>query len=103
MVKRVARFLSASVMLALFACPIKVCAEPLDGPIAPLPQIPSAYQFMVGDLRITSLSDGTVPQDLHTLLINTDAGEVDGCFGKDICTIQWRRRSMSLLLRLDRV
>jgi glyoxylase-like metal-dependent hydrolase (beta-lactamase superfamily II) len=34
-------------------------------------QGPDYYSFVVGDVKITALSDGTVPQDLHVLLRNT--------------------------------
>jgi len=37
----------------------------------------STYAFRVGDLRITALSDGTVPQDLHTLLRDTTDQKTD--------------------------
>src|SRR5579864_4109618 len=42
----------------------------------------SAYSFLVGDLRITALSDGTVPQDLHTLLRDTTDERTDGLLAK---------------------
>ncbi len=35
------------------------------------------YAFRVGDIEITSLSDGTVPQDLHILLHNTTDQKTD--------------------------
>ena len=35
------------------------------------------YAFMIGRVRITSLSDGTVPQDLHTLLHGAPVAEID--------------------------
>lgn len=41
-------------------------------------QIPDAYSFPLGDIEITALSDGTVPQDLHKLLKGTSQAEVDG-------------------------
>ena len=37
----------------------------------------NSYSFQLGDLRITALSDGTVPQDLHKLLMDTTQSEVD--------------------------
>ncbi len=36
------------------------------------------YAVPLGDLEIVSLSDGTVPQDLHKLLTETSEAEVDG-------------------------
>ncbi len=40
-------------------------------------QAPSLYQFELGNFGITVLSDGTVPQDLYTLLTNTNPGKID--------------------------
>ncbi len=40
-------------------------------------QLPGIYQFELGDFTITVLSDGTVPQDLYTLLTNTNPGKID--------------------------
>jgi hypothetical protein len=41
------------------------------------PQVPGVYQFELGDFRITALSDGTVPLDLHSVLTNTNPTEID--------------------------
>ncbi len=35
-------------------------------------QVPGVYPFKLGDFTITALSDGTLLQDLHTLLSNTN-------------------------------
>jgi len=35
------------------------------------------YRFRVGDIRVTALSDGTVPQDLHQLLQRTTPERID--------------------------
>jgi glyoxylase-like metal-dependent hydrolase (beta-lactamase superfamily II) len=40
-------------------------------------QLPGIYQFELGNFAITVLSDGTVPQDLYTLLTNTNQGKID--------------------------
>lgn len=40
-------------------------------------QGPDHYSFTVGDVKITALSDGTVPQDLHVLLRNTTNEKID--------------------------
>ena len=40
-------------------------------------QGPDHYTFRVGDIEITSLWDGTVPQDLQTLLTNTTNQKTD--------------------------
>ena len=39
-------------------------------------------RFRLGDLRITALSDGTVPQDLHKLLLGITPQEVDNLLGR---------------------
>ncbi len=41
-------------------------------------QTPDTYAFPLGDLNITALSDGTVPQDLHKLLTGASQLEIDG-------------------------
>ena len=40
-------------------------------------QGPDHYSFTVGDVKVTALSDGTVPQDLHVLLRNTTNEKTD--------------------------
>lgn len=40
-------------------------------------QVANNYTLPVGDFRITSLSDGTVPQDLYSLLIGSDKSHTD--------------------------
>jgi len=35
------------------------------------------YKYKLGDYKITSLSDGSVPQDLHALLKGTDPANID--------------------------
>jgi glyoxylase-like metal-dependent hydrolase (beta-lactamase superfamily II) len=48
-------------------------AGTLHGPL----QGADHYTFRVGDIDVTALSDGTVPQDLHALLRNTTAQKTD--------------------------
>lgn len=59
----------------LVAAPVAAQA-PLPSP-TPITQASGSYRFAVGDLRITALSDGTVPQDLHKLMTNTSTTELD--------------------------
>lgn len=47
-------------------------------------QVPGAYRFDVGAVRISALSDGTVPLDLHALLVGIDAGEMDAILREDV-------------------
>jgi len=46
-------------------------------------QVPGVYPFKLGDFTITVLSDGTLPQDLHTLLSNTNPIETDRLLQKN--------------------
>jgi glyoxylase-like metal-dependent hydrolase (beta-lactamase superfamily II) len=39
-------------------------------------QVPGVYLFRLGEFTITALSDGTVPQDLHKVLTNTNPAEI---------------------------
>lgn len=45
-------------------------------------QLPGVYRLRLGDFEVTSLSDGTVPMDLHKLLTGTTPDEVDGLLGR---------------------
>ncbi|KQT53315.1 hypothetical protein ASG43_19080 [Aureimonas sp. Leaf454] len=58
-----------------------VAAPSIAADTAPTPaayaQQTDVYAMPVGDLEIVSLSDGTVPQNLHKLLTGTTAAEVD--------------------------
>ncbi|KAM3109684.1 MBL fold metallo-hydrolase [Phormidesmis sp. 146-33] len=49
-------------------------------------QVPGVYPFKLGDFTITVLSDGTLPQDLHTLLSNTNPTETDRLLQKNFLT-----------------
>ncbi|XGV97623.1 MAG: MBL fold metallo-hydrolase [Leptolyngbya sp. BL-A-14] len=40
-------------------------------------QVPGVYSFRLGEFTITALSDGTVPQDLHKVLTNTNSAEIE--------------------------
>lgn len=67
----------------LVAASILVSAEPAwaQSPAISLPGIVSQeaahYRFEVGDVLVTALSDGTVPQDLHKLLLGVSAEKTD--------------------------
>lgn len=45
-------------------------------------QRPGVYSFMVGDVRVTALSDGTVPLDLHLLLRGTTPARTDALLAR---------------------
>ena len=57
-------------------------AQQADRPSAPVGQAGDIQRFRLGDLRITALSDGTVPQDLHKLLLGITPQEVDKLLGR---------------------
>jgi len=61
-------FLHAKLIAAPATPPaVGAIAKP-DARVGTLPQLPGVYRFMVGDVRITTLSDGTAAQDYHKLL-----------------------------------
>ncbi len=49
-------------------------------------QTTATYQFTVGDVRITALSDGTVPANLHQLLLRTTLAHTDALLTEDYLT-----------------
>jgi len=49
-------------------------------------QGPDAYSFTVGEVKITALSDGSVPQDLHDLLRNTTHERTDALLAESFLT-----------------
>lgn len=40
-------------------------------------QAPAAYSFTIGDAKVTALSDGTMPMDLHRMLEGITPAEID--------------------------
>lgn len=67
------------ILLSLGLCCFAFAARAqatIDSPQGAL-QGASHYTFRVGDVEITSLSDGTVPQDLHVLLHSTTNAKTD--------------------------
>jgi glyoxylase-like metal-dependent hydrolase (beta-lactamase superfamily II) len=68
----------------LSAAPVASLAQE---PAPPEPGIliqaaPAIYAFQMGDARVTALSDGTVPIDLHTLLRGIPIGIIDQLLGR---------------------
>lgn len=67
---------TAAVLLAMLGQPAQAqTAAPITA--AGYVRVADAYSFPVGDLQITALSDGTVPQDLYTLMLGTAQAHVD--------------------------
>jgi len=53
-------------------------AAPVPGTqAATLPQHPGIYRFMIGDAKVTALSDGTAAQDYHALLKGITPAKTD--------------------------
>ncbi|WP_312952633.1 MBL fold metallo-hydrolase [Superficieibacter sp.] len=52
------------------------------GPQHVLAQPAGGYSIQVGDARVTSFTDGTVPQDLYPLLQHTTRQHIDGLLAK---------------------
>jgi len=65
------------VILAATLLAGSVAAQTTAQPSVLISQHAATYRFAVGDLRVTALSDGTVPQDLHALMTNTTPAELD--------------------------
>ncbi|XYD11817.1 MBL fold metallo-hydrolase (plasmid) [Methylobacterium sp. NMS12] len=72
-------------VLAIAVAVVPTSAFPGERPTtAPgiLRQDVGVYRFHVGDVRVTALSDGTVPQDLHKLLLGTTAAKTDAALAR---------------------
>src|SRR3546814_6728744 len=72
---RTAAAFTAVLLLSLSSTP--ATAQQIDRASAAAAQAGDIQRFRLGDLRITALSDGTVPQDLHELLLGITPREVD--------------------------
>lgn len=63
-------------VLALFSANPSI-AQPADRHESTALQGADFFRFRLGDITVTALSDGTVPQDLHALLRNTTPQQTD--------------------------
>ena len=59
------------------------------------------YSFTVGTAQITALSDGSVPQDLHSLLHGTTNANIDALLSKAYLTNPIELSLNAFLLRID--
>ena len=73
---------AAVLLAATVAQPIVVHAQE-PGPQHVLQQQAGGYGVRVGDVRVISLTDGTVPQDLYQLLTRTTPGKIDELLSKN--------------------
>jgi len=55
----------------------------------------AAYHFMIDSIRVTALSNGTVPLDLHRLSIGSTAARTDALLQNSFLANPSRSRSMS--------
>jgi len=74
---RIKALILAGLSLAILAG-ARAQSAPNQSPPGIVEQGPGVYYFNVGDVRVTALSDGTVPQDLHKLLRDTTNERTDG-------------------------
>ncbi len=74
------KFGAVATALTALAVPSAIAAAPLASSVQL--QSPGVYRFMVGDVRITALSDGTVPIDLHALLRGTTPANTDAVLAR---------------------
>ncbi|OLP44458.1 MBL fold metallo-hydrolase [Rhizobium oryziradicis] len=76
-------FLSSALALASTFGTSAIAADSTPKSLTQYHQVADSYSFPLGDLQITSFSDGTVPQDLYKLLNGTSHAEIDGLLHKE--------------------
>ena len=88
-------------------------SEAAPVPAAPMPQAivelgvvrqtpaPAIYRFAIGRARITALSDGTVPIDLHQLLRGTTAAATDAALARGFLRNPVEASINAYLIELD--
>ena len=95
------RFLLACTAMALI---LGGTAPSLAADAAPTPvayaQQTDAYAMPLGDLEIVALSDGTVPQDLHTLLHRTTVAHTDALLARNFQSNSVEASLNAFLVRL---
>jgi len=83
---------AAALMASLPAmtAPVAAAGPEAAGTKPPSPgldaQTTATYEFTVGDARITALSDGTVPANLHQLLLRSTPAHTDALLTEDYLT-----------------
>lgn len=74
-------FLSTALTFSLgLSAPVSAADNPVA--TAGYQQVPDSYSFPLGELQVTALSDGTVPQDLQKLLTGTSPSHTDDLLEK---------------------
>jgi glyoxylase-like metal-dependent hydrolase (beta-lactamase superfamily II) len=74
---------SALRMLVTLLALVSIAASPSHAQETAVSQLPGVYRFMVGDIPVTALSDGTVPIDLHQLLRGIASKRTDALLAKN--------------------
>ena len=75
---RVSVIALAAALLSVPALPAFPQQAPSDqGSAAEPEQVPGVFRLRVGDVLVTALSDGTVAQDLPTVINNVDPEEIE--------------------------
>jgi glyoxylase-like metal-dependent hydrolase (beta-lactamase superfamily II) len=68
-----------AVAVAAFAAPQVAAAPTIPGVVL---QPPAVYSFTIGEAKVTALSDGTMPMDLHRMLQGIAPAEIDRLLGE---------------------
>lgn len=77
--------LKAFVLFAIAAAsPLAIAAAAVPGGVRQA--TPALYRFTVGEAKVTALSDGTVPLDVHQMLRGASAKTIDGLLARSFLT-----------------
>lgn len=71
------RSLPSLLLMSMMALSLEAPGQTVELPVGLALQGADHHAFQVGDIAVTALSDGTVPQDLHVLLRNTTNAKTD--------------------------
>jgi len=86
---------------SLFSLFVGIHAELPAQQIPPYLKQPSSYEMVLGDVKITALSDGSVNQVLKDLLINTTDEEIDHLTSENFQTDENEASVNAYLFKLD--
>lgn len=77
--RRLALALALAMTQAAICGPSAAAAAAVPGVVH---QPPAVYRFTIGDARVTALSDGTMPLDLHRMLTGISPAETDALLAR---------------------
>lgn len=66
--------IAAAVAIAVAHMPLAAAAPTIPDVVQ---QAPAVYSFTIGDAKVTALSDGTMPMDLHRMMEGITPAEID--------------------------